>query len=409
MLELLLKPDDVLFFRDARPMAAGEGYGHGAAMPLPHLLYSALRTALLRSMGELNETKKPVAGRTRSRARERRIASAQLCNMSTVGPFLHHADLGVLLPIPNDVLAIGKADKKDEQNAKKRGPGAGKLAVSRLIRHGNTVLPVSTAPASKDRPAGFWTQSIMQAYLDGATDVDYTPIQYADETRKTPVWDGEWRLGIEIDPQTQSTVQGRIYAAEYLRMSEAMSFAGGLQIGRNGGELAIWQAGKELVFGGERKLVSCEVRNNVLPSFKPAVAEGDGRFLVKWVLLTPAVFKGGSVPGWCLKTAPGDALPDNRVRLWGASGDVPRAELLTACVGDPLNVSGWDVVDGHPKATLKAVAARAVYWFLCENAETANQLIDKLHWRPRSDMFGEKGYGYGICAAQPTEIEFPEQ
>jgi len=109
-----------------------------------------------------------------------------------------------------------------------------------------------------------------------------------------------------------------------------------------------------------------------------------------------------------VQTTQDDALPNNRVRLWGTAINVPQAELLASCVGSPISVSGWDAVDNHPKPTLKAVAAGAVYWFLCEDSETANQLIKKIHWQPRSDMFGEKGYGYGVCTAQATKIDFPE-
>ena len=407
MLELQLTPNDVLFFRDARPMAAGEGYGHGATMPLPHLFYSAVRTGLLRSMDALSEGKAETGGSNRRGARPGRAASTLLCNMSTVGPFLHHAEHGVLLPLPKDVLAIGDTNEEGQKGGKNiRKPG--RLAMSSLLRHDNEFLPVSTVPASKGKPVGFWAQHLLQAYLRGDKDIDYTPVKYADEKSKSPVWNGEWRLGIEIDPQRQSTVQGKIYAAEYMRMWDGMTFGGGLKIGKNGEEQAFRQDAHDLIFGGERKLVMCEPRNNVLPSLEACRAEGNGRFLVKWVLLTPAVFRGGSVPGWCLKTAQNDALPNNQVRLWGVSSDVPRAELLTSCVGVPISVSGWDAVDNHPKATLKAVAAGAVYWFLCENAKNANQLIEKLHWQPRSDMFGEKGYGYGVCAAETTDIEFTE-
>ena len=404
MLGLQLTPSDVLFFRDARPMAAGEGYGHGATMPLPHLFYSAVRTGLLRGMDALGEHKRETDGSNRGGTRKGRAASTLLCNMSTVGPFLHHDEYGVLLPLPKDVLAVGSADKRKEKDVL----APGKLATSRLMRQGIEFLPVSTVPASKDRPVGFWTTPTFQAYLRGDNDADYTPVKYVDEKRQIPVWNGEWRLGIEIDPQRLSTVQGKIYAAEYLRMGDGMSFVGGLKVGKNGMEQDVWQSDRNLVFGGERKLVTCKCRDGILPSFEAHKAEGSGRFLVKWVLLTPAIFKGGSIPGWCMKTAGNDTFAEKWVRLWGTSPDVPRVELLASCVGSPVNVSGWDAVDNHPKATLKAVAAGAVYWFLCENADSANQLIGKLHWQPRSDMFGEKGYGYGVCAAEATQIGFPE-
>jgi hypothetical protein len=38
-----------------------------------------------------------------------------------------------------------------------------------------------------------------------------------------------------------------------------------------------------------------------------------------------------------------------------------------------------------------------VYYFAAENAETATELAGLLHARPRSDAYGEKGFGYGFC------------
>ena len=63
------------------------------------------------------------------------------------------------------------------------------------------------------------------------------------------------------------------------------------------------------------------------------------------------------------------------------------------------------MVDGTPKETRLAVPAGSVYYFLCDSAPTANALIALLHcdphsdaFGPRSDFFGEKGFGCGLCS-----------
>jgi hypothetical protein len=75
-----------------------------------------------------------------------------------------------------------------------------------------------------------------------------------------------------------------------------------------------------------------------------------------------------------------------------------RAFLVSRCIGKPLVVSGWDVVDQQAKATQIAVPAGAVYYFLCENGQVGRQLAERLHWKPRSDFYGEKGCGYGLVS-----------
>jgi CRISPR-associated protein Cmr3 len=45
---ILLRPNDVLFFRDGRPMS-GSLAGHGAAWPLPNVINAAFHAALHRS------------------------------------------------------------------------------------------------------------------------------------------------------------------------------------------------------------------------------------------------------------------------------------------------------------------------------------------------------------------------
>jgi CRISPR-associated protein (Cas_Cmr3) len=166
-----------------------------------------------------------------------------------------------------------------------------------------------------------------------------------------------------------------------------------------------------LLLGGEFRLARLwwqNVVNEPLPDYlaflreAPLPPSGDGPFLLKWVLVTPAIFAHGSLPGWCWNQT--DGRPPGEVRL-GASRRkrnrvaLPgRARLVSACLGKPRTVSGWDVVDGCAKPTMLAVPEGSVYYFLCQNGETAAELARKLHWQPRSDFYGEKGCGYGFVS-----------
>jgi hypothetical protein len=119
--------------------------------------------------------------------------------------------------------------------------------------------------------------------------------------------------------------------------------------------------------------------------------------LLKWCLITPAIFAHGSLPGWCRdsrKDRPEGHLPDGRICF-----DLPGpAALISWCLGKLQTVTGWDALKGEAKPTQLAVPAGSVYYFLCQDAATASALAAKLHWQPRSDHYGEKGCGYGLCS-----------
>lgn len=152
---------------------------------------------------------------------------------------------------------------------------------------------------------------------------------------------------------------------------------------------------------------------------------------MKWVLLTPAIFpeigdhKGGWLPSWVRQT-------DGQVML--KAGDTARADregreswrkrvaalpeisarLVAAIVGKPVPVTGYALpheaaeTTGGAKPTHLAVPAGSVYYFECENEAAANSLAAALNWHGigdsfairnrRSTLFGEKGFGLGVCA-----------
>jgi CRISPR type III-B/RAMP module-associated protein Cmr3 len=155
-----------------------------------------------------------------------------------------------------------------------------------------------------------------------------------------------------------------------------------------------------LLLGGEQRLARLFHENTTDPFEKiptPPEPPSDGPCLLKWILVSPAIFLHGSTPGWCInsqKECNTRDWPPGRVCL-----DLPgRAHLVGWCLGRPQTISGWDVVSECAKSTCLAVPAGSVYYFLCENAETARTLALKLHWKPRSDFYGEKGCGYGLVS-----------
>lgn len=422
---VLLEPTDVLFFRDAVPMSAGQGKGSGCRMPFPSTLHEAFRGSLLRARGELGNAKE-LPGRPRGAARKGNwhveshatdvmIASKAFCSLRTAGPFPWQPDKGLLLPVPLDA-ALSPGGEKLARLQLWRDPAAAPSLANTPGTFRPLCLPLATTPPDKHAQLhGWWTLKQNALYLrrdPGSEDQQFRPLP----TDK--LWEAEHRVGVEIEPGTFAAKQGQLYAGSYLRAHAQTRFAVQLHLGdqcaAGNGEASELAGLDWLLLGGELRLARIwrtHPAGNPLPDlFAPLAAPpepppGDGPCLLKWVLATPAVFTHGSLPGWC---GPADGKPDGRpigeVRLGKsqrkpASEPLPgRALLISWCLARPRTVSGWDVVEQRAKPTLLAVPEGGIYYFLCENRATAAALAKKLHWQPRSDFYGEKGCGYGLVS-----------
>lgn len=427
---VLIEPTDVLFFRDAIPMSAGQGKGAGCRMPFPSTLHEAFRSSLLRANGETTGGKKE-EGRPRTADRTGNwhtqghdgktfIATKAFRSLRTVGPLPWREKAGLLLPVPLDVAREGDRiarlqlwrDSSNPVQQHPETPGG----------YAPPCLPVAvTPPDKKGQLHGWWTTGQMKHYLHGSTPPDgqgFTP------TATETLWAAEHRVGVEIDPGSFSSKEGQLYAGTYLRADKHTRLAAWIEVADPGkarnGEADARRREREqlskldwLLLGGEFRLARLHKTETVTFAElqqQPDPPAGDGPCLLKWVLVTPAIFGHGSLPGWCADTKKeraGASLAVGRVCL-----ELPgRAQLISWCLGKPRTVSGWDVVEGRAKPTMLAVPEGGVYYFLCENRATATALAKKLHWQPRSDFYGEKGCGYGLVSfdvrMHPTSSDVP--
>ncbi len=390
MTPLLLEPTDVLFFRDGIPMSAGQGRGAGCRLPFPSTVHEAFRHSLLRLHGR--ETRgKLLTGRD-----DKKIATTAYQSLRLRGPLPWHAEHGHLFPVPLDASRMpdGKSIRPHrllplDDEATNHTPGT----------FTPPCVPAPDVPPSKQAAlTGWWTADQMRHYLAGDTDFDPTPIP----TDK--LWLEEPRIGVAIQPERLATEDGQLFAGTYLRPQKSTRFA--IQVGLarpvNGEahEMGALLDQGFLLLGGDRRLARLHQENATWPSFaQPDEVSGDNPFIVRWVLITPAIFIHGSLPGWCQSSDSGHPLPHGQVCLReGKNAPFLRAHLIAHHLGRPMPVTGWDGVEGCPKPTQLAVPAGSVYHFLCADAATANALFTLLHDRTRSDFYGEKGCGHGLCA-----------
>jgi len=157
---VIIEPTDVLFFRDAIPMSAGQGKGAGCRLPFPSTLHEAFRASLLQARGEIGQ-RKEAAGRPRGAPRKGNwhatshgtdvvIASKAFRSLRTIGPFPWLAEKGLLLPVPLDV-----AFTPDQSQLARLQLGAEPLALrgsTEAAEFRPVCLPLRTTPPRQTGP-----------------------------------------------------------------------------------------------------------------------------------------------------------------------------------------------------------------------------------------------------------------
>jgi CRISPR-associated protein Cmr3 len=388
-----LEPRDLLFLRDARPMAASDA-GLGANWPRPDQLWNAIISAFHRQW----PTRQEWEGNGKHTFRDKREdiykgnskdknadSSFRFGALKTVGPF-PRKDNTLYLPAPLD-LGMNLV------------PCAG-TDLPHPLTH--AFLP---SKPGKQKPREWLAAADYARYLAGGATFD--PSDLSDPS---DLYDVERNIGIAIDGETQTTVDGRLYQAEYLRLRQGLALAFEAECDlkpRGGNEIADVFTRADcpdtLVIGGQQGVARLKTLNAGLRLPKADITTP----LLRWTLISPVVFNAGWRPDWVAagnqvmlpnaERAPGMSRAEWKAHAAAAGGFT--AKLVAARVGKPTAFSGWDLQTG-PKPTVLAVPAGSCYVFDCGTAEEARALAAVLSpHRPRSTMFGEKGFGIGLCSS----------
>ena len=426
---LLLNPTDILFFRDGRPMS-GSLAGHGAAWPLPSVINAALHAALHRATfkEKVHEHRR---GRSSKRPedahRDRKFGS-----LTTVGPFPVSPDLQWLFPRPLDA-GMPDSTKVTYLPAKDFNKSLSSLSDPLKYSAANTGDP------SKDPLAPWWSTTAWVAYLDGREMIRSTAKNETDPdfNSDSDFSDAESTFGIGTSADTDTQDGERFYSAQYLRLrqgwnlgviAEANDKVTGDEAQSRDLIPLLFSTDKHILVGGQQRVCSATLHSNgstlSLPrGMSSGFVELKGKILVKWVLLSPAIFPqinghhGGWLPSWIdmlgkvqLLDGPGSNFAK---RHKVAAGKPISATLVAAITGKPVPVTGYALDNGMddrapgPKSTHLAVPAGSVYYFECDTVDSASALANALNWdglskgvrieNRRSTLMGEKGFGLGVC------------
>lgn len=432
---LKLKPRDLLFLRDARPMEASDA-GLGANWPRPDQLWNALINCFHRNWPERQQWEGAEHRKTDRERGSARHSSDRFGALQSIGPFPLDDKNGTLyLPCPLD-LAMSEN---------------GTIVPMTLSDCARTNLPrplsrsFSTPVLGKQHLPQWLSADDYRSYLEGK----------AIAPQKVPdLYTAERLIGIGIDADRGSVEDGKLYQAEYLRLHDHISLAcqASCMIKPKGqsDELVdvFAQLGlpANLILGGQQGVMSIDHAKWQLP-LNPSPATSPAKTLLRWTLLSPAVFpslaasdsypgghSGGWLPTWINPEngavqllAPGEALarrPGEDRSAWrGRQQQQQRriaATLVAARIGKPQLFSGWDLhaknaAEGDDalgqgaKPTRAAVPAGSVYVFACDDHAALSALWQALDAQAtpgrinrRSSLYGEKGFGIGVCSLIPS-------
>lgn len=387
--QLFLEARDLLYFRDGRSVNDGSG----AAWPSPSTAYSALLSAFHRTWTIPQEWEMiPDWGKRGS------SLNGRFGGLKTFGP-LPSRDGKIYVPTPADLRSHSIAAPIRNVPGKANFPAA--------VRYGIG----SPEGASKETPNRWISMDDFERYRTGDFRVETLPDQ--------AFFNSEARTGIALD-EKGCAKDGMIYFSSYLRLYDDVRmclFAECDSICDSTRTDVIdrfFQKNprRELLFGGQRGVVytyqetfDSAKKANLLPPCK-----GKGH-LVKWILLSPAIYSNGWLPKF-IDPASGKVLLRKCPRL--NRRDFPsreamqkqrlknseeiRAYLVAAALPKTQHYSGWNMQKQRPESTKLVVPPGSVYYFEAETEHDAALLSEVLSGNRYSDFYGPHGFGVGVCA-----------
>ena len=387
--QLFLESRDLLYFRDGRSV----NDGCGASWPNPSTAYSALLSAFHKAWPIPQKWETIPAWSANSKGENGRFGG-----LKTFGP-LPCRDGKIYLPTP--------ADLKLHSIAAPIRNLPGKSNLPKNIRY-----PVGSAEgASKESPGKWISMDDFERYRNG----DFQVETFSDND----FFESENRTGLALDAN-RIAQKGRLYFTSYLRLLEGVRMCLFAECGAICGEKKIdvveqffhGTAPKEILLGGQRGIAfarretfDSSRKRNFLPERK------EKGTCVKWILLSPAMYQSGWLPGFIeprtgkvlLRTytnLPREKYPSRDAWRRACRGERREihATLTAAVIPKTLCYSGWNVQKNCPEPTKLLVPPGSVYYFEAESESDAEELALLLSGSRYSDCLGAHGFGVGVCA-----------
>lgn len=397
---------DRLFFRDGRPFNAGEmAWLDSQFPPTGQTLQGAVRTAVLVHLGadfEAFRKGQPCVsdGRGGLRSLKDDLGDpGSLGKLDLTGPFILK-DGQLMFPAPLDLVKAEAGGYEllclDEAN-----PVDCDL--------GRVCLPRAKSQGVKTQEGKYLTLAAMQRYLAGKVSGLQLPASqddtaatlwplFADDYKRPGLTDREPKIGLERENATRTAREGMLYSVAFVRPRRGISL--GLVV--EGLDQANRPTGERLqILGGEGKLAGIEIvkiakdLSMIWPNM-PVLNAQNGWLRFKLVFTAPVLFdeKGRS---WLPQGSTGNTGGGSTV--WYGSLIIPNGtkidgvEIISACIGKPLKVGGWDMARNEPRPLTGYIPAGSLYF--CRAPENEGDKIQQLHGT-KLGLKTKYGFGHAL-------------
>lgn len=366
---------DSLFFGSGKPMNAGESSWIDSQFPPTGLtLQGAVRTAVLYyTNADIEAFKKgddclPNNGGS---LRDEIGCANSLGKLDLTGPFFQR-DQELLFPVPLDLM-VNKSQRDFLKPGKPIHCDLGHIRLP-AIANGGGYKTVENA---------YLSRADMAKLLRGEKDdISLFPL-FADQPEDIALADKEPKVGLARNNQSRTHQDGMLFAIAPVRLRQNVSLV--LQVQGISRKHTPQQRVMQRL-GGEGKLANISVSPNILavPNMPDLKVDG-GKIRFKLVFTQPALMPEQR---WLPK-----GFAKNQkdgVDLWTGSLKDCDLDIISACIGKPLKLGGWDLVKHESKPHKAYIPAGSVYF--CEAAAQFKENIQQLH---NSKLGKNTEYGFG--------------
>jgi len=344
---------DTLFFRDGKPFTMGtETWGKGIFPPYPSVVYGALRTLYfsydvdaLKYTSSFDESN-----------------PSDPTKALTIKGFYIQRGYDLIFPLPMD--CVKEKDIKEKNKLLLLKPqsmqGTSNCKTAMVFRTGEDKKIENIEDGWTDSP------TISEYLADNCNNM------YC--TRLSDFVLSESKIGIGRDNKTRTAEDSMLYRIGMKRLKDVS-----IVVDVEGLNLPVKSGLMKL--GGEGRPVSFTVVEEIEKMAVPPPKLMEKK--IKIYLATPGIFNNGWLPG---------GIDENT--LEGSINNI-RLRLVTAAIGRPLYIGGFDMKKG-PKPMKRAVPAGSVYYFELLGDYDSKEVAKALHNKAISDNEAYRKQGFGI-------------
>ncbi|MDW8172386.1 MAG: type III-B CRISPR module-associated protein Cmr3 [Anaerolineae bacterium] len=348
---IFIRPNDVWLFRDNKPFSAQQNFvARGQFPPNPQVMTGAVRTHAY-----YQNPQHPI------------VKQKDMDELALQGPYVARMDaagqLERFFPAPLDLLY----DADNEVFSTLQATGSADFASNAPLESWKPLqIPKEDERDFDLKEAEGWlSETQFSAYLAGN-------LERGKLTPSSELFISEERVGIGLDKSRKANIESLFYHAEFTRPYDGV----GLLIEVRYKE-ALFDESGSMKLGGESRVGHYQQ----VSASESLIKAQSGN--LKVILLTAAYFSGGWQP---------------------SSGDwsqlVGKGKLVSAALGKPQAISGWDMLAGKPKPLRHFVPAGSVFYF--EDAEWQGKAF--------SENVGDALYaqmGFGAVAVTSWQLQSP--